>query len=255
MCGVQQRGSASRLFCQGLLALLSGWVYAAVGLGLALFKGNGGPPEDTGFPAERERMVLEQVVRRGVRDPRVLAAMRKVERHRFVNEAQRSIAYGDHPLPVGEGQTISQPYIVALMTEALRLEGGETVLEVGTGSGYQTAILAEVAEEVYSMELLSSLADRAGTILQELGYTNVHFRVGDGNQGWAEHAPYDSILVTAAPPRMPPKLIEQLAEGGRLVIPVGIASQELEVHTKEADGVRVERIASVRFVPLVGDST
>ncbi len=252
---MQQGGSASRLFCQGLLALLSGWAYGAFGLGLALFKGNGGPPEDPSFEAERERMVLHQVVRRGVRDPRVLAAVRKVERHRFVNESQRSTAYGDHPLPVGQGQTISQPYIVALMTEALRLEGGETVLEVGTGSGYQTAILAELAEEVYSIEFLPNLADRAGAIVTELGYRNVRIRVGDGNRGWVEHAPYDGILVTAAPPRVPPKLIEQLGEGGRLVIPVGISSQELEVHTKEADGVRVERIASVRFVPLVGDST
>ena len=250
---MQQGRRASRLFCQGLLALLSGWVYAAVGLGLALFKGNGGRPEDATYPAERERMVLQQVVRRGVRDPRVLAAMRKVERHRFINESQRPAAYGDHPLPVGEGQTISQPYIVALMTEALRLEGGETVLEVGTGSGYQTAILAELVEEVYSIEFLPNLADQAGAIMEELGYRNVHIRVGDGNHGWAEHAPYEGILVTASPPRVPPRLLEQLVEGGRLVIPVGITSQELEVHTKEADGVRVERVATVRFVPLVGD--
>ena len=200
-------------------------------------------------------MVLHQIVRRGVRDPRVLAALRKVERHRFVSESQLSVAYGDHPLPVGEGQTISQPYIVALMTEALRLEGGESVLEVGTGSGYQTAILAELAEDVYSMELLPNLAERAGAMMKELGYPHVHIRVGDGHGGWAEHAPYDGILVTAAPARVPPKLLEQLGEGGRLVIPVGTVSQELEVHTKEPDGFRVERIASVRFVPLVGDAS
>jgi len=202
--------------------------------------------------AERQRMVDEQIARRGIRDQRVLAAMRKVERHRFVSEAQRSGAYEDHPLPVGEGQTISQPYIVALMTEALALQGDERVLEVGTGSGYQTAILAELAAEVYSVEILPRLAEQARATLEDLGYQNVHIRLGDGSEGWAEHAPYQGILVTAAPPEVPPALLEQLAEGGRLVIPVGVQSQELELHTRRPEGFRVERLAAVRFVPLVG---
>jgi len=202
--------------------------------------------------AERQRMVDEQIARRGIRDQRVLAAMRKIERHRFVSEAQRSGAYEDHPLPVGEGQTISQPYIVALMTEALALQGDERVLEVGTGSGYQTAILAELAAEVYSVEILPRLAEQARATLEDLGYRNVHIRLGDGSEGWAEHAPYQGILVTAAPPQVPPALLEQLAEGGRLVIPVGVQSQELELHTRRPEGFRVERLAAVRFVPLVG---
>lgn len=202
--------------------------------------------------AERQRMVDEQIARRGIRDQRVLAAMRKIERHRFVSEAQRSGAYEDHPLPVGEGQTISQPYIVALMTEALALQGDERVLEVGTGSGYQTAILAELAAEVYSVEILPRLAEQARATLEDLGYRNVHIRLGDGSEGWAEHAPYQGILVTAAPPEVPPALLEQLAEGGRLVIPVGVQSQELELHTRRPEGFRVERLAAVRFVPLVG---
>jgi len=202
--------------------------------------------------AERQRMVDEQIARRGIRDQRVLAAMRKIERHRFVSEAQRSGAYEDHPLPVGEGQTISQPYIVALMTEALALQGDERVLEVGTGSGYQTAILAELVTEVYSVEILPRLAEQARATLEDLGYRNVHIRLGDGSEGWAEHAPYQGILVTAAPPQVPPALLEQLAEGGRLVIPVGVQSQELELHTRRPEGFRVERLAAVRFVPLVG---
>jgi protein-L-isoaspartate(D-aspartate) O-methyltransferase len=233
---------------------LSGWIYLGLGL-FDLFKGNGGPPTDATLAAERQRMVDHQIARRGIRDERVLAAMRKVERHRFVSESQRAAAYGDHPLPVGEGQTISQPYIVALMTEALRLEGGESVLEVGTGSGYQTAILAELAGEVYSVEIVPPLAARARAILNELGYQNIHIRVGDGSEGWTEHAPYRAIVVTAAPPQVPNALIEQLQEGGRLVIPVGVQSQELEVHTRRAEGVRVERLAAVRFVPLVGSRT
>jgi protein-L-isoaspartate(D-aspartate) O-methyltransferase len=195
-------------------------------------------------------MVDEQIARRGIRDERVLAAMRRVERHLFVPESQWFLAYGDHPLPVGEGQTISQPYIVALMTEALGLEGGERVLEVGTGSGYQAAILAELAQDVYTVEILPALAERADATLKELGYRNIHLRVGDGSEGWAEHAPYQGILVTAAPPEVPPALLEQLAEGGRLVIPVGVASQELELYTRNPEGLDVQRLAPVRFVPL-----
>jgi protein-L-isoaspartate(D-aspartate) O-methyltransferase len=199
-------------------------------------------------------MVREQIERRGVRDERVLAAMRKVERHAFVSEKQWTSAYSDYPLPIGDEQTISQPYIVALMTEALGLTGRERVLEIGTGSGYQTAILAELAGEVYTVEILPQLTDRARQTLQSLGYTNVEFRVGDGRQGWPENGPYDGVLVTAAPEDVPAALLEQLSEGARLVIPVGSLNQELEVHRRLEGKVSVERLASVRFVPLVGPS-
>jgi len=255
--GVQQGGIAARLLCQGLLTLLAFSVSSAFGL----FKGNkqngrnGGGLSPAHLLAERQRMVDEQIAHRGIRDERVLAAMRKVERHRFVSDAQRYLAYGDYPLPVGEGQTISQPYIVALMTEALALKGGERVLEVGTGSGYQTAVLAELAEEVYTVEILPALAERAAATLNELGYRNIHIRVGDGAEGWAEHAPYQGILVTAAPPEVPPALIEQLDEGGRLVIPVGVSSQELELYTRKPEGLDVQRLAPVRFVPLTHRNT
>jgi protein-L-isoaspartate(D-aspartate) O-methyltransferase len=245
---VQQGGSASRLLCQSLLTLLTGFAAPLWGL----FGRNGGPSDESDLAAARQRMVEEQIARRGVRDERVLAAMLRVERHRFVSAAQVHAAYGDHPLPVGEGQTISQPYIVALMTEALALQGDERVLEVGTGSGYQTAILAELARDVYSIEILPELARRARAVLEELGYANVHVGVGDGSQGWAEHAPYQAILVTAAPPEVPPALLDQLAEGGRLVIPIGVHAQELELYTKSAEGVRVQSLAPVRFVPLTG---
>ena len=210
----------------------------------------GGEPTSDWLEAERLRMVDEQIARRGIRDERVLAAMRKVERHRFVPESQWSLAYGDHPLPVGEGQTISQPYIVALMSEALALQGTERVLEVGTGSGYQAAILAELAEDVYTVEILPGLAERAASTLQELGYRNVHVRVGDGGEGWAEHAPYQGIVVTAAPPEVPRALTEQLDDGARLAIPVGVSSQELKLYTRTADGLEVQTLAPVRFVPL-----
>lgn len=198
----------------------------------------------------RAEMIEEQIVRRGIRNPRVLEALGKVERHRFVPESEWPGAYEDHPLPIGEDQTISQPYIVALMTEALALRGRERVLEVGTGSGYQTAILAELAAEVYSIELVRSLAERARALLEGLGYRNLEIRVGDGTRGWPERAPFDAILVAAAPAQVPQLLLEQLGEGGRLVIPVGIEDQVLELHTREGGGFRRERLTSVRFVPL-----
>jgi protein-L-isoaspartate(D-aspartate) O-methyltransferase len=223
----------------------------------ALFKRSGRSRELTrdAFTAERERMVREQIERRGIRDARVLAAMRKVERHTFLSKQQWPSAYGDYPLPIGEEQTISQPYIVALMTEALELTGSERVLEIGTGSGYQTAILAELAGEVFSVEILPQLTERARSTLQSLGYTNIDFRVGDGREGWPENGPYDSVLVAAAPKDVPGSLLEQLGEGGRLVIPVGVLNQELEVHRCRKGEVSVERLASVRFVPLVGPKT
>jgi protein-L-isoaspartate(D-aspartate) O-methyltransferase len=222
-------------------------------LALALFKKNGRPRELTDAELEdaRHRMVDEQIERRGIHDQRVLAAMRRVERHLFLEKQQWPSAYGDHPLPIGKEQTISQPYIVALMTEALELSGNERVLEIGTGSGYQTAVLAELAEEVFTVEIIHSLIEQAQSTLGALGYTNIHFRTGDGREGWPEQAPFDGILVAAAPSEVPGRLLEQLAEGGKLVIPVGTLNQELEVHRRRGGNDSVERLASVRFVPLV----
>ncbi len=206
------------------------------------------------YQKARERMVETQIAARGIKDPRVLAAMRKVPRHLFVDEALKDQAYGDYPLPIGEGQTISQPYIVALMTEALELKGPEKVLEVGTGSGYQAAILAELARWVYSIERYPSLAHRAKRILEKLGYHNVIIKVGDGTKGWPEAAPFDAIIVTAAGPKIPEPLIEQLKDGGRLVMPVGDEwSQYLIKVTKQGDKLIKENLGAVRFVKLVGE--
>jgi len=206
------------------------------------------------FAIPRERMVTEQVTRRGVRDTRVLRAMGKVPRHRFVDEALSGRAYGDYPLPIGERQTISQPYMVALMTEALELVGHERVLEIGTGSGYQTAILAELCSKVYSIERIKGLADRAIRMLDSLGYYNVLVRVGDGSLGWREEAPFDAILVTAAAPTVPDALVEQLSPKGRLVVPVGDAySQELRKGVKEDEGMRWTDLGGCVFVKLIGD--
>jgi protein-L-isoaspartate(D-aspartate) O-methyltransferase len=199
-------------------------------------------------------MVETQIVARGVRDPRVLAAMRKVPRHLFVDPSQRSQAYEDHPLPIPGNQTISQPYIVALMTELLELQPNERVLEIGTGSGYQSAVLGELAGEVYTIEIVPELAHSAAARLKELHYDNVVVREGDGYGGWPEHAPFDAIIVTAAPERIPQPLIEQLAPGGVMVIPVGGFFQELKVFRKSADGRVTEKdILPVRFVPMTGE--
>ena len=201
----------------------------------------------------RNLMVEEQIAARGVKDTRVLAAMRKVPRHLFVPENLIPEAYDDTPLPIGYGQTISQPYIVALMTELLQLRGDEKVLEVGTGSGYQAAVLAELAREVYTIEIVEPLARQAAERLRELGYTNVHVRHGDGYDGWPEKAPFDGIIVTAAPEEIPKPLLDQLKPGGRLVIPVGAWSQDLLVVTKSADGKITRRVViPVRFVPMTG---
>lgn len=201
--------------------------------------------------SERARMVTEQIAARGVRNAAVLAAMSKVPRHEFVPVRWREEAYADHPLPIGEGQTISQPYIVALMTELAAVGPGARVLEVGTGSGYQAAVLATLGAEVWSIEIVEPLARSAQATLARLGYDRVHTRTGDGYQGWPEAAPFEAIVVTAAPPEVPAALLAQLAPGGRLVIPVGSAEQELQVHERTADGVRVRRITPVRFVPMV----
>jgi protein-L-isoaspartate(D-aspartate) O-methyltransferase len=206
------------------------------------------------FAIPRERMVAEQLARRGIRDARVLQAMGKVLRHRFVDEALSARAYGDYPLPIGERQTISQPYMVALMTEALELVGHERVLEIGTGSGYQTAILAELCSKVYSVERIKSLADRAIRTLDSLGYYNVLVRVGDGSLGWREEAPFDTIMVTAGSPAIPDALVEQLSPKGRLVVPVGdVYGQVLRKGIREDDGMHWTDLGGCVFVKLIGD--
>jgi protein-L-isoaspartate(D-aspartate) O-methyltransferase len=205
------------------------------------------------FPKARLKMVEEQIVSRGIKDPRLIAAMKKIPRHLFVEEALQSQAYTDHPLPIGEKQTISQPYMVALMTEALLLTGRERVLEIGTGSGYQTAILAELSEKVFSVERIRPLAIRARKLLYELGYFNVEIKIFDGTFGWMEESPFDAILVTAGSPDIPETLIDQLAMGGKLVIPVGdVFVQDLFRVTKTEGGVKKEDLGGCRFVKLIG---
>ncbi|MFQ5876954.1 MAG: protein-L-isoaspartate(D-aspartate) O-methyltransferase [Acidobacteriota bacterium] len=207
---------------------------------------------DDPFVRARQRMVREQIEARGIRDPRVLEAMRRVPRHLFVPEPWRSRAYEDGPLPIGEGQTISQPYIVAFMTEALRPRSTDRILEVGTGSGYQAAVLASIVARVFTVEILPGLGEQARRLLHELNYDNVEVRIGDGHAGWPEHAPFDAIIVTAAPEEVPPALIDQLVTGGRLVIPVGRREQHLIRLTRTAEGVERETLLPVRFVPLTG---
>lgn len=196
-------------------------------------------------------MVESQIKARGVKDEKVLEVMRKVPRHEFVPEKMLSYAYNDEPLSIGEAQTISQPYIVAYMTEALQLKGDEKVLEIGTGSGYQTAILAEITKEVFSVEFVESLSLRAREVLKKLGYENIHFKVGDGSFGWKEHALFDAIMVTAAPSRIPEALPEQLKVGGKMIIPVGETFQELVLVIREKNSVKKKNLLPVRFVPLV----
>jgi protein-L-isoaspartate(D-aspartate) O-methyltransferase len=206
------------------------------------------------YVQRRLAMVARQIEARGVSDPRVLAAMRRVPRHEFVPKSLWDEAYEDRPLPIGHSQTISQPYIVAAMTELLRIEPGSHVLEVGTGSGYQAAVLHEVAGAVYSIEIVEPLAQQAAATLERLGYTSAEVRHGDGYRGWPEAAPFDAIIVTAAPAAVPQPLLDQLRVGGRLVIPVGNWDQRLEVHHKTPEGVRVERVFHVRFVPMTGEA-
>jgi protein-L-isoaspartate(D-aspartate) O-methyltransferase len=203
--------------------------------------------------SRRLAMVERQIVSRGIGDERVLAAMRRVPRHEFVPAALRDEAYDDRPLPIGEGQTISQPFIVAAMTELARIQPGSRVLEVGTGSGYGAAVAHEVAGAVYTIEIVEPLARAAAETLARLGYRGAQVRHGDGYRGWPEAAPFDAILVTAAPERVPQPLLDQLGEGGRLVIPVGDVDQHLEVHTRTSRGIEVERVFAVRFVPMTGE--
>jgi len=205
------------------------------------------------FSKARLKMVEEQIVSRGIKDAKLISAMKKIPRHLFVEEALQSQAYSDHPLPIGEKQTISQPYMVALMTEAMLLTRKEKVLEIGTGSGYQTAILAELSEKVFSIERIRSLAIRARKLLYELGYFNVEIKIFDGTFGWMEESPFDAIIVTAGSPDIPQPLIDQLGVGGRLVIPVGDAFvQDLFRVTKTEEGIKKEDLGGCRFVKLIG---
>jgi protein-L-isoaspartate(D-aspartate) O-methyltransferase len=213
------------------------------------------PQTEAVFAKRRKAMVISQIAARGVRDPLVLRAMSDVPRHLFVPSGLAAEAYSDEPLPIGEGQTISQPYIVAVMTESLALKGGEKVLEIGTGSGYQAAVLGRIAGSVFSIEIQPDLARQAAATLARLGYANVHVRAGDGFFGWPEEAPFDGILLTAATPKVPPALFAQLAEGGRLVLPLGdpASEQVLTVVTKRNGKPRTEPLFDVRFVPMTGE--
>ncbi len=240
-----------------LLFALGVWLTGWTGCNLQNEYPQGPVMNEPDYEKLREKMVREQIQARGVKDPDVLTAMRKVPRHKFVPENMRRYAYEDCPLPIGYGQTISQPYIVAFMTEQLRVSPGMRVLEIGTGSGYQAAVLAEMGANIYTIEIIPELAERARAVLLELGYTNVHVKVGDGYKGWPEHAPYDGIIVTCAPESIPQALVDQLKQGGRMVIPVGPTwDQELVVVEKENDKISYREVLPVRFVPMVpGEST
>jgi protein-L-isoaspartate(D-aspartate) O-methyltransferase len=203
------------------------------------------------FSSLREKMVEVQIAGRGIKNAKVLDAMGKVPRHFFVPEELRDSAYADGPLPIGAGQTISQPYIVAYMTEILELGGAERVLEVGTGSGYQTAVLAEIVKDVFTIEVVSTLSQRAQDVLKSLGYVNIQFKIGDGTRGWKDFAPYDAIMVTAAPGSVPKVLQEQLQVGSRMIIPIGVDYQELVLVRREEKTFKETRLLPVRFVPLI----
>jgi protein-L-isoaspartate(D-aspartate) O-methyltransferase len=204
------------------------------------------------WQAERTRMVNEQLKARDIRNDRVLEAMLSVPRHRFIPESARGGAYGDFPVPIGYGQTISQPYIVAFMTQALDVGPGDRVLEIGTGSGYQAAVLSLLAREVFTIEIIESLADRARATLKDLGHQNVHVRAGNGYLGWPEYAPFDRIIVTAAPEAVPPALVEQLKIGGLMAIPIGVGDQELRILRRTPVGLDTIATLPVRFVPMTG---
>lgn len=209
---------------------------------------------DGPYAGKRWEMVEGQIIARGIRNTAVIQAMLNVPRHEFVPPDLRPGAYDDNPIPVGMGQTISQPYIVALMTELLNPVRGMKVLEVGTGSGYQSAVLAEAGCDLYTIEIVDSLAKKARLVLEKIGYANITYRIGDGYKGWEDHAPFDGIIVTAAPGHVPPRLVEQLKVGGRMVIPVGDESQELLLIEKTEIGITTKKITAVRFVPMTGES-
>jgi protein-L-isoaspartate(D-aspartate) O-methyltransferase len=223
----------------------------SAGIALLVVASLAGPPSEQDMDEQRERMVDRQIERRGIENPRVLDALRSVKRHLFVPPGEVTSAYEDHPLPIGHGQTISQPYIVALMTEVIEPQPDDRVLEVGTGSGYQAAVLSKLVKEVYSIEIVEELGKAAAQRLDLLGYDNVTVRVGDGYKGWPEKAPFDAIIVTAAPPEIPQALVDQLADGGRMVVPVGTAFQELMLIEKKKGEIKKRVITAVRFVPMV----
>lgn len=210
--------------------------------------------EESAFEFSRQEMVKTQLETRGITDAKVLQAMRKVKRHLFVPTHQLISAYNDSPLPIGYSQTISQPYIVAYMTQAARLFPDDRVLEIGTGSGYQAAVLAEIVKEVYTIEILKPLADTARARLEKLGYRNIKVKHGDGYKGWKEYAPYDAIIVTAAPDEVPEELVRQLKVGGRMVVPIGSFFQELYLITKRESGIKQELLLPVVFVPMIHSS-
>ena len=235
-------------------ALTSLWMTCVMLIhSLTLVSGCAGDSPDPTRQAERDRMVDERIIPRGIKDQAVLAAMRRIPRHRFVPPFYSASTYNDVPLPIGYGQTISQPSLVALMTEALALQGAKKVLEVGTGSGYQAAVLAEIVPDVFTIEIVAPLATQAAQTLAELGYRNIHTRVGDGYQGWPEEAPFDAIIVTAAPDHVPQPLLDQLAVGGRMILPIGRAfqEQELALYRRTKDGYERTRLTLVSFVPLI----
>ncbi|MGQ9707047.1 MAG: protein-L-isoaspartate(D-aspartate) O-methyltransferase [bacterium] len=222
-------------------------------MGIVECHSKGGEEEEVNYTALRKDMVEHQIKARGIKDENVLKAMLKVPREEFVPESLKPRAYDDCPLPIGEGQTISQPYIVALMTELLKVSKGDKVLEIGTGSGYQAVILAEMGCDVYTIEIIESLSLNAQEVIKKLGYTNIHFKIGDGFVGWEDFAPYDAVIVTCAPDEIPKPLIDQLKEGGRLVIPVGEhLPQDLVLAIKEKGKIKEYPITSVAFVPMTG---
>jgi protein-L-isoaspartate(D-aspartate) O-methyltransferase len=212
-----------------------------------------GSGEET-FTLNRQKMVKEQIEARGITDPRLLEALKKVKRHLFVPTNLQNAAYDDRPLPIGQGQTISQPYIVAYMTEVARIRPEDRVLEIGTGSGYQAAVLAELSKEVFTIEILKPLADSARLLLEKMGYKNIKVRWGDGYQGWRENSPFDVIIVTAAPSEIPGELVKQLKTGGRMIVPVGDFFQDLYRITKTEAGFKKETLLPVRFVPMIHPS-
>ncbi|MEC4672200.1 MAG: protein-L-isoaspartate(D-aspartate) O-methyltransferase [Nitrospirota bacterium] len=235
------------------------WIAALLGIQLLLpgtGQGTGTEPSPRPFDrqAERDRMVNDQIVARGVKDPAVIEALRWIPRHRFVPEAEAEMAYEDRPLPIGYEQTISQPYIVAFMTEALQLQGKKKVLEIGTGSGYQAAVLATIVHQVFTIEIVEPLAERAAGTLKEVGCDNVTVRTGDGYQGWPEEAPFDGIIVTAASDHVPKPLLEQLAIGGRLILPIGKFQQDLVVVRRTEKGYEQTTVLPVAFVPMTGEA-
>jgi protein-L-isoaspartate(D-aspartate) O-methyltransferase len=218
---------------------------------------NEAPAQADPFSANRSRMIANDLIARDISDPAVLKAMGKVRRHLFVDKSLWNEAYADYPLPIGDGQTISQPYIVALMTQSLKLKQDDKVMEIGTGSGYQAAILAEIVQQVYSREIVKTLAEKAERLLRSLGYQNIKIKTGDGYRGWEEYAPFDAIIITCAVNHLPAPLVNQLREGGRIVLPLGdsgLFAQRLVLGTKKGGKIELQQITGVRFVPMMGES-